>query len=566
MFRSGCSLVGIALVSLLSGTGLLCAQESASGAFTGWAGGREYQLGRNDSDGPLTCWIDPEILDPRSSAVRILVTTQADQPVALDQVKRLQEQIAVSNRADVRWVWTVLPAGMSFPPQGPAYHTDHERSSAAVWRALAWLGIDAVVELIPEQEETWPAESLSSAASTVGVNGYGTVSAARIPVDLLSRPIADWSEAEQTVTQIPQVLPLVQESRHSALATEFHRRQARTPRQVAEELSQTYGHQFKTIMYQPALAVIARLWLNDLEESPELMPEISRLVEPDLKKYADDPQLQPKVNGSVAAGHLLFVEWALRTGDPRATEAVRRAAAMGFDASGQPRETMPAHNEMSDAVFMGCPILTGAARLTDEAKYLDLMETHLNAIQKFCLRNDGLYRHSPLCEAAWGRGNGFPMLGLALAIPDLEAIRNDLASPLQEQAGKLSERCRRDFLRHATVLIKYQDATGAFRQVIDEPSAYREMTATCMIGFALQRGIQQGWLDAGTFEPACTRAWNAVLPRMATDGVLLDVCTGTGKQPSLQAYYDRTAIFDRDERGGAMALIFAVERARAGKP
>ena len=41
--------------------------------------------------------------------------------------------------------------------------------------------------------------------------------------------------------------------------------------------------------------------------------------------------------------------------------------------------------------------------------------------------------------------------------------------------------------------------------------------------------------------------------------MLLDVCTGTGKQMSLHDYWNRTAILDRDERGGAMALMAAVE-------
>ena len=39
----------------------------------------------------------------------------------------------------------------------------------------------------------------------------------------------------------------------------------------------------------------------------------------------------------------------------------------------------------------------------------------------------------------------------------------------------------------------------------------------------------------------------------------MDCCTNTGVQESLQAYLDRPAIFGRDDRGGAMALWFALE-------
>ena len=77
---------------------------------------------------------------------------------------------------------------------------------------------------------------------------------------------------------------------------------------------------------------------------------------------------------------------------------------------------MPFHNEMSDAVFMAGPILAATGKLTGERKYFDAAATHFASMRKLCLRDDGIYRHSPLCEAAWGRGNGFPALGLAWAL------------------------------------------------------------------------------------------------------------------------------------------------------
>jgi hypothetical protein len=47
--------------------------------------------------------------------------------------------------------------------------------------------------------------------------------------------------------------------------------------------------------------------------------------------------------------------------------------------------------------------------------------------------------------------------------------------------------------------------------------------------------------------------------RVASDGTLFDVCTGTGKQKSERDYYERPAIWGKDDRGGAMALLFATE-------
>jgi rhamnogalacturonyl hydrolase YesR len=80
-----------------------------------------------------------------------------------------------------------------------------------------------------------------------------------------------------------------------------------------------------------------------------------------------------------------------------------------------------------------------------------------------------------------------------------------------------------------------------------------------MIGYAILRGIRSGWLDRDTYQPIVRRAWEAVNVRVAEDGALFDVCTGTGKQKSERDYFERPAIQGKDDRGGAMALLFAVE-------
>jgi rhamnogalacturonyl hydrolase YesR len=80
-----------------------------------------------------------------------------------------------------------------------------------------------------------------------------------------------------------------------------------------------------------------------------------------------------------------------------------------------------------------------------------------------------------------------------------------------------------------------------------------------MIGWALKRGLDRGWLDKEHHQPALDRAWLAAKQRIHDKGVVVDICTGTGKQKSLRDYYDRPAIWGIDARGGAMALMFATE-------
>jgi rhamnogalacturonyl hydrolase YesR len=100
-----------------------------------------------------------------------------------------------------------------------------------------------------------------------------------------------------------------------------------------------------------------------------------------------------------------------------------------------------------------------------------------------------------------------------------------------------------------------------WHQVIDHPESYREFTATAMITFAMLRGLRKGWLERSRFQPAVKRAWDALKTRIAPNGDLVDVCTGTGKQQTLREYFDRTAILGPDDRGGAMALMVATEMA-----
>ncbi|MBM3994889.1 MAG: hypothetical protein FJ303_12160 [Planctomycetes bacterium] len=324
-------------------------------------------------------------------------------------------------------------------------------------------------------------------------------------------------------------------------------RQARSPRQVAEQLAAVYGKKLDQVAYIPALPLVAKLRLSELTRDAKYAEEVDTIVGPYLRgEKAPIPK-----SGSEQAGHLIFAELARRAkGNDRQRwiQLCRNAADQIFDKAGKAKPLMPYHSEMSDAVFMAGPILAATGKLTGERKYFDAAVTHFASMRKLCVRADGLYRHSPLCDAAWGRGNSFPALGLALALsdwPDDHPARNDLIVAFQ---------------KHLAALKPHQDAkTGCWHQVIDHPTSYDEYSCTCMIGFAMQRGIRRGWLAKDDFQPSIDRAWRAIKDRTSADGKLVNVCTGTGKQKTLEDYFKRPAINGRDDRGGAMGMLFAVE-------
>jgi unsaturated rhamnogalacturonyl hydrolase len=318
---------------------------------------------------------------------------------------------------------------------------------------------------------------------------------------------------------------------------EIDRRLSRTPHQLAEELAQYYGHDFDQVAYIQAVALIGQLRLGH-------QSDVERLVSPFVDGSKDS---LAKPSGPTLAGHLVFADLAERTHDPRYLRLVERTADLGFTASGEMKESMPLHDEMSDSVFMACPILASAGKLTGEFKYFDMAARHLSFMQKLCLRPDGLYRHSPLSEAAWGRGNAFPALGLAWTLA---------VFPTQHPEFN---RMVRAFQNHIAALAPFQDANGMWREVVDQRGSYPEYSATTMIATAMLIGMKYGWLDPATYRARVDLAWRAILARTGADGRLMDVCESTGKQKSAKDYLHRAAILDRDPRGGAMGLLLATE-------
>jgi rhamnogalacturonyl hydrolase YesR len=482
-----------------------------------------------------------------------------------DQTKGLRKSIAVSAVVIANpdgWVNQTgaknLSDGVltrSYPPPVDGYQSATVPEAQYLWR---WLGIqapDIVIEcrLVPRQKLLEVDPTRHEEGDFVrefqrhSVAGMGKLLALRRNVGG-----GDLSEAQQKwIRETAETFEQSFAKWHSEARLERLQRIRRSPIEVAEQLAKRYGHSLKTVQYIPAVAVIGRLRLSELTNDPSHRQDAERIVLPYIS--GDQKAISDKPSGSDFAGHLVFGELAQRTTDAatkgKLIALAKAAADFGFDDQGQLREAMPAHAEMSDAVFMSCPILAQVGRLTGDNKYHDMAVRHLGFMRKLCARPDGLYRNSPLNNAAWGRGNGFPALGLALTLTDLPA----------EHPGR--PEVLRAFQEHLAALKLHQDPTGMWHQVIDVEGSYRELTATCMITFAMLRGMKQGWLDRATYEPCVRKAWPAILARIGSDGSLIDVCEGTGKQTTLRAYLDRKAILGPDDRGGAMSLLVATEMA-----
>jgi unsaturated rhamnogalacturonyl hydrolase len=402
---------------------------------------------------------------------------------------------------------------LQFPPSGVAYRDQVE--SHVLWR---WAGTHAPDLVLVAGPDPGLAEALSREV----VGDIGQIPARRVDAS----------------TPLLQSLPgrIAASDAHQ----EIDRRRARSPRAFAEQLARVYGREFTQPTYIAAMALISRLRLGERND-------VALLLAP----YLDGTKNSfARPSQSSLAAHLLFFEHARRSGDERASALVRSAAASGFTDSGDLREFMPLHGGWSDSLFMDVPILAKAGALTGDRRYFDMAARHVAFMQPIVLRADGLYRHQASADAAWGRGNAFPALGLALTLSEFP--RDHAAYP----------RLLATFQAHMRALARFQDENGMWRNVIDRPGAYAEYSATAMIATAMLRGITHGWLERKTYQPLVDNAWQAILTRTSADGRVVDVCESTGTRGLTDDdYLRRAALLGRDDRGGGMAMFFATERA-----
>ena len=157
---------------------------------------------------------------------------------------------------------------LQFPPTGIAYRENSE--SHAVWR---WIGIHAPDLVLIAGEEDF---GLTAALSQNPVALVAPIPARRVD----AKP--------GIVSSVAKNIPLSDAHR------EIERRRSRSPKQLADELAQIYGHNFDQITYIPGLALIARLRLGDTAD-------IVRLAEPYANGSKDS---LGRPSSLVLAGHL----------------------------------------------------------------------------------------------------------------------------------------------------------------------------------------------------------------------------------------------------------------------
>ncbi len=183
-----------------------------------------------------------------------------------------------------------------------------------------------------------------------------------------------------------------------------------------------------------------------------------------------------------------------------------------------------------DDMFMITAVQSQAFRVTGDKKYINRaareMVLYLDKIQ---LEN-GLFYHSPETHFSWGRGNGWMAAGMA------EILRS-----LPENHPERT-RIMAGYHKMMAALLKYQEPDGMWRQIIDDPAAWKETSGTAMFTYAMITGVKQGWLDKKSYGAAARKGWLALLGYINSNDELTEVCEGTNIKNDHDYYLQRKRI------------------------
>lgn len=311
---------------------------------------------------------------------------------------------------------------------------------------------------------------------------------------------------------------------------------------VARAFAERYP-QTPAVGYIPSLSWRGALRLADLTADDGLRAR----VRSDARPLLEGP---PPADGAShrltnLAGYAAAADLGRQEPDAEATARARAAAELVLGRDGEPIRFATG---WTDDMFMASTLLTsvpGEGAGERLAAVAALMTAYAARLQ----RADGLFVHAVDAPHAWGRGNGFAALGLAEALTHVPETAPERSSILDS------------FRAQMRAFVEHQSDDGSWRQVVDEPASYQELSVTAMAVAAMARGLRMGWLDSATYRPVVERGWRAVLARVDTDGSVRDVCTSTGAGPTLAYYLERPAVSGLDDRGGGLVLTAALEMA-----
>ena len=216
-----------------------------------------------------------------------------------------------------------------------------------------------------------------------------------------------------------------------------------------------------------------------------------------------------------------------------------------------------------DAIQMGMPIYFQLAKITGEHKYID------HAMKMYTWSRDTLagglfnvkeglwwrdkdyvppYKEPDGQQCYWSRGNGWVYAAL---------VRCMEQCPAKDKAYK---QLKRDFMLMSEALLKCQREDGFWNPSLTSTNyAMKETSGTALFLYGMAWGIRKGYLKATVYQPACERAWTAMVRDAVHPNGFLGWMQGTGKDPSAGQPLSYTRIPDFEDYGTGCFLLGATE-------
>ena len=450
---------------------------------------------------------------------------------------------------------------VGYPPEGGYFNHETDPEARYLWRYIGFMAPDFVLEIRASDSVNWECSNapsqISEALDAGHIPGDGGLLSAldsdcpndlgRIPGLRLNAPPG---EAGEQAAKLWQILASDScEAGKSEARRALDSRKTRTPGDVAGRLVEHYGDTLDPVIYTQGVSISGRLRYGALNDSMnEFADGAASLVEPYLS--GDRPWFGDSDGGANYAGIVWCDEMYEATGDSRYRDLLLSVADRfrGNDVGLPPPPCDPDYR--TEDMFFAGAILGRAFALTGDTSYLNIQTSFL--LDADIQLDSGLFKHCRSVPFHWGRGNGFAAMGYAETLTYLP----------EDHPGR--DRLITSHKRHVDVLKDHQTPSSMFSQLLNLPGTYQELTAVCMVGYSVARGLRLGWLD-DSYLGFVNSLWNAASERIGPDGEVVDGCTGTGAVNDRRFYIDRAAEYGRDDRTGNLALWFAVEMERLNR-
>lgn len=205
-----------------------------------------------------------------------------------------------------------------------------------------------------------------------------------------------------------------------------------------------------------------------------------------------------------------------------------------------------------DALQMAMPVFVKLGNLYNDTSYFNRMY-EMYSFSKHKHGGNGLYNETehlwwrdkdfvpPYKEpngedCYWSRGNGWVVAALARVLSELPSSDPHYAEYLQ------------DYKDMCKALLPLQREDGYWNVSLHDANHFggKEVSGTSLFIYGFAWGINHGILDAKTYKPAITKAWNAMSKEAVHEDGKLGYVQGTGKEPKdgQPVGYDKTPDFE----------------------